>query len=79
MRIYPTRAHGIIVIYSSFGVQSNAIDKIYVYIPRSIKRMRLVILARKGISVVARVRWQKQTRYVYIPRSKRGKTPEMFL
>ena len=85
--------------------------------------MRLVILARKGISVVARVRWQKQTRYmciffvlnvakhqkcfckthaarnscskgnidrsksalaekdkiyVYILRSKRGKTPEMF-
>ena len=105
-------------------MQSNAIDKIYVYIPRSIKRMRLVILARKGKSVVARVRWQKKTRYmciflvlnvakhqkcfykthaarnscskgnigrsksalaekdkiyVYIPRSKRGKTPEMFL
>ena len=51
---------------NNFGVQSNAIDKIYVYIPRSIKRMRLVILARKGISVVARVRWQKQTRYMCI-------------
>ena len=51
---------------NNFGVQSNAIDKIYVYIPRSIKHMRLVILARKGISVVARVRWQKQTRYMCI-------------
>ena len=26
--------------------------------------MRLVILARKGISIVARMRWQKQTRYI---------------
>ena len=30
-----------------------------------LKRVRMVILARKGIvSIVARVRWQKQTRYV---------------
>ena len=44
----------------------------------SIKRVRFIILARYGISIVARVRWQKeQTRYVYILRSKRGKTPEM--
>ena len=28
--------------------------------------MRLVILARKGISIVARVRWQKKTRYMCI-------------
>ena len=34
----------------------------------SIKRVRFIIPARKGISIVARVRWQKQTsrRYVYI-------------
>ena len=61
--------------------------KINVYILRSkcekppemlsIKRMRFIIPARNGISIVARVRWQKQTRYVYILRSKCGKTPEM--
>ena len=32
----------------------------------SIKRVRFIILARNGISIVARVRWQKQTRYVFI-------------
>ena len=62
-------------------------QKRYVYILRSkcgkppetlsIKHVRFIILARKGISIVARVRWQKQTRYVYILRSKRGKPPEM--
>ena len=68
----------------------------------SIKRVRFVILTRKGISIIAIARWQQQTRYmcntyskgnidhnnsalaatdkiyVYILRSKRGKTPEMF-
>ena len=34
-----------------------------------IKRLRLIILAPKGISIVARVRWQKKTKYVYIFRS----------
>ena len=43
----------------------------------SIKRVRPVILAQKGTLIVARVRWQKQTRYVYIILSKCGKTPEM--
>ena len=44
----------------------------------SLKRVRFIILARYGISIVARVRWQKQqTRFVYILRSKCGKTAEM--
>ena len=43
----------------------------------SIKCVRPVILAQKGTLIVARVRWQKQTRYVYIIRSKCGKTLEM--
>ena len=33
------------------------------------KRVRFVILARKGTSIVARVHRQKQTRHVYILRS----------
>ena len=41
------------------------------------KRVRLIILAQKGTLSVARVRWQKQTRHVYILRSKCEKTPEM--
>ena len=44
----------------------------------SIKRVRFMILTRKGMPIIAIVRWQQQTRYVYILRSKRGKTPEMF-
>ena len=36
----------------------------------SIKRVRLVILAQNGTLIVASVRWQKQTRHVYILRSK---------
>ena len=30
------------------------------------KRVWLIILAQKGLSIVARVRWQKQTRYMCI-------------
>ena len=33
--------------------------------------------ARKRISIVARMHWQRQTRYVYIFRSKYGKPPEI--
>ena len=53
-----------------------ATDKIYVYILRSkcgktpemfsIKRVRFVILTRKGISIIAIARWQQQTRYMCI-------------
>ena len=43
----------------------------------SIKRVRFVILVPKEISIVARVRWQKQTRDVYILRSNCGTTPEI--
>ena len=32
----------------------------------SIKRVRFVILARKGILIVASVHWQQQTRYMCI-------------
>ena len=35
----------------------------------SVKRVRFIILAGKGMSIIARVRWLKQTRYVYILRS----------
>ena len=53
-----------------------ATDKIYVYSLRSecgktpemfsIKRVPLVILSQKEISIVAIVRWQQQTRYMCI-------------
>ena len=53
-----------------------ATDKIYVHILRSkcrktpemfsIKRVPLVILSRKEISIVAIVHWQQQTRYMCI-------------
>ena len=36
------------------------------------------INARKGISIVASVLWQQHKIYVFILRSKCGKTPEMF-
>ena len=44
----------------------------------SIKRVRLVILVRKGISIMAGALAATDKIYVYILRSKCGKTPEMF-
>ena len=35
----------------------------------SVKRVRFLNLAGKVMSIIARVRWLKQTRYVYILRS----------
>ena len=45
----------------------------------AIKRVRFVYSCSKlkEVSIVARVRCQKPTRYVYILRSKCGTTPEM--
>ena len=44
----------------------------------SVKRVRFVILARKGISIIASALAATDKIYVYILRSKCGKTPEMF-
>ena len=44
----------------------------------SVKRVRFVILARKGISIIASALAATDKIYVYILRSKCVKTPEMF-